>query len=312
MIDSKGDKVLFIREEALRMGFDSIGFSKAEHLPEQASRLTDWLKNKHQGEMHYMENHFDLRTDPRQLVEGAKSVISLTFNYYTEKKQLDPKAPIISKYAFGRDYHKVLKKKLFKLLDVIREPLGIGNARAFVDSGPVLERTWAQRAGLGWIGKNTMLIHPKKGSYFFLCELIVDVELEYDEAMTDHCGRCRRCIDACPTKAIHPDGYVMDGSRCISYATIEKKGSIPDSFHGKMENRVFGCDICIEVCPWNKFAKEQQEADFRPKEEMLRMTREEWENMDEEKFEYLFNGTPVRRTGFEGLKRNVEALTLKL
>lgn len=311
-MDSKADRTHFVRQEAFRLGFDSVGFSQAMFLPEQAAKLTDWLKKGHHGEMHYMENHFDLRTDPRCLVEGAKTVISFTYNYFTKEKQQDQDAPVLSKYAFGQDYHKVLKKKLFKLLDVIREPLGIGNARAFVDSGPVLERAWAQRAGLGWIGKNTMLIHPKKGSYFFLCELIVDVELEYDEAMVDHCGRCRRCIDACPTAAIHFDGYVMDGSKCISYATIEKKGAIPESFHGKMENRVFGCDICIEVCPWNKFAKEHKEADFRPKEEMLRLSRDEWENMEEEKFEYLFNGTPVRRTGFEGLKRNVELLNLKL
>lgn len=308
MIDSIQNRTQFVREEAMKLGFEDVGFAQAGKLSDHATKLTEWLKKGYQGEMHYMANHFDKRTDPRSLVEGAKTVISLSYNYFTKEDQSDPEAPVLSKYAFGRDYHKVLKKKLYSLLRLIQPALHIVNARAFVDSGPVLERAWAQRSGIGWIGKNTMLIHPKRGSYFFLCELIVDVELVYDEPIADHCGRCRRCIDACPTNAIQPGGYVLDGSKCISYATIEKKGDIPDSFKGKMEKRVFGCDICIEVCPWNKFAKEHNEPDFKAKQSMLDMTLEDWRNLDEEKYEALFNGTPVRRAKFEGIKRNVEFL----
>lgn len=308
MSSSLTSNTSFVRQKALELGFGLVGFSKAERLSDNAQKLTDWLKKGYQGEMNYMENHFDKRTDPQKLVEGAKTVISLSYNYYTSKRQEDPNAPVLSTYAFGRDYHKVLKKKLFTLLNTLREPLGIEMARAFVDSGPVLERAWAQRAGLGWVGKNTMLIHPKHGSYFFLCELIVDVELNYDEPINDHCGTCRKCIDACPTDAIQPEGYLMDGSKCISYATIEKKGEIPDYFKGKMKNRVFGCDICIEVCPWNKFAKEHNEPAFQPSQELLNMTPSDWQKLDEASYERLFNGTPVRRAKFEGLKRNVEFL----
>ena len=215
---------------------------------------------------------------------------------------------MVSQYAYGRDYHKVLKKKLKLFLEILKDELGVKEARAFVDSAPVLERAWAQKSGLGWIGKNTMLIHPKRGSYFFLCELIIDKELEFDEAIKDHCGRCRRCIDACPTGAIKPEGYIVEANKCISYATIEKKGPIPESFKGKMENRVFGCDICIEVCPWNRFSEEHKEKDFSPKSEMLEMNFEEWESMDVPTYEKLFNGTALRRPKFEGIKRNIEFL----
>jgi epoxyqueuosine reductase len=308
MIHSIHDRSEFVRQEALKLGFEAVGFSRAGSLDDHAEKLTEWLTRGFHGEMGYMASHFDKRTDPRLLVDGAKTVISLSHNYFTNKAQTDPDAPVISKYAFGRDYHKVLKKKLVKLLNQIQEPLGIQNARAFTDSAPVLERAWAQRAGLGWIGKNTMLIHPRRGSYFFLSELIIDVELEYDESISDHCGRCRRCIDACPTGAILPGGYVMDGSKCISYATIETRKDIPEFFNGKMVNRVFGCDICIEVCPWNRFAKENDEAEFKPKEELLALTAAGWTEMDELTYERLFNGTAVRRAKFTGLRRNIDFL----
>jgi epoxyqueuosine reductase len=298
-------KTTLVRKEAQALGFQDIGFSRAGRLDAHASKLKDWLDAGYNGEMSYMANHFDKRVDPTELVDGARTIISLSYNYFTSQKQEDIDAPVISKYAFGRDYHKVVKKKLLILLDKISDDLGIQNARAFVDSAPVLERAWAHRGGLGWIGKNTMLIHPKRGSYFFLAELVVDVELDYNMPMKDFCGRCRRCIEACPTSAIVPEGYVLKADQCISYATIEKKGPIPDHFRGKMDKRVFGCDICIEVCPWNRFAKEHNEPDFVPGKSLLEMSREDWEGLDEEKFNRLFYGTPVMRTKYEGLKRNL-------
>jgi len=302
---SINDRNDFIREEAQKLGFDSVGFSRAERLDQDGERLSNWLQNANHGEMSYLANHFDKRTDPSLLVPGAKTVISLTYNYFTGIKQTDPQAPIISAYAFGRDYHKVLKKKLKSLFKLAQEQLGVHEGRYFVDSAPVLEKAWAAKAGLGWIGKNTMLIHPKKGSYFFLAELILDIEFEYDIPIADHCGTCRKCIEACPTDAIDIEGYSLMANLCISYATIEKKGAIPADFMGKMENRVFGCDICLAICPWNKFAQEHNEDEFNPKEKMLSLSLDKWKKMDEFLFEELFNGTPVRRTKYEGLKRNI-------
>ncbi|MBS1531985.1 MAG: tRNA epoxyqueuosine(34) reductase QueG, partial [Bacteroidetes bacterium] len=264
-----------------------------------------WLKQGMQGEMSYMENYFDKRLDPRLLVDGAKSVISLGLNYYTDLQQADPSAPKISKYAYGTDYHHVIKHKLKQLLEVINEKIGEVNGRAFVDSAPVLDKAWAKRAGLGWIGKNTNLISTKKGSFFFLAELIIDLELEYDIPSTaDHCGTCTRCIDACPTEAIVAP-YVVDGSRCISYLTIELKNEIPAEFQGKMDNWMFGCDVCQDVCPWNRFSVLNHEQAFQPKKELLNMRKTDWEDITEDVFQKVFKDSPVKRTKFSGLKRNI-------
>jgi len=284
------------------------GIAKAGLLEEEAPRLENWLKQGMQGEMHYMENHFDKRLDPRLLVDGAKSVISLGLNYYTEQAQSDPSAPKISKYAFGEDYHQVIKAKLKQLLELIHEKIGEVNGRAFVDSAPVLDKAWAKKAGLGWIGKNTNLINTKKGSFFFLAELIVDLELEYDIPSTaDHCGTCTRCIDACPTEAIVAP-YVVDGSRCISYLTIELKNEIPREFAGKMDNWMFGCDVCQDVCPWNRFSVLNHEPAFQPTEPLLEMDRRDWEDITKDVFQKVFKNSAVKRTKFLGLKRNIEFL----
>jgi epoxyqueuosine reductase len=297
-----------IRQEAQRLGFEAIGFAKAEHMEEEARRLEAWLQQGMHGKMQYMENHFDKRVDPTKLVEGAKSVISLTYNYYTDKAQTDPTTPKISKYAYGRDYHIVIKEKLKALLHYIRENIGEVNGRCFVDSAPVLERDWAKRAGTGWIGKNTLLIHPKKGSYYFLAELILDLALEYDTPMRDYCGTCTRCIDACPTEAISPQGYLIDGSKCISYFTIELKEAIPEDYKNKFENWMFGCDICQEVCPWNRFSKPHEEPDFEPHPDLLTMKKQDWLDMTEEVFQKVFKDSAVKRTKFTGLKKNINFL----
>lgn len=297
-----------IRDEAYRLGFDMIGFAKAEFMDTEARRLEDWLNQYYHGEMHYMANHFDKRVDPAKLVPGAKSVISLVHNYYTEKQQEDSEAPKISKYAYGKDYHFIIKDKLKSLLNFIRNEIGAVEGRCFVDSAPVLERDWAKRSGLGWIGKNTMLINPKRGSYFFLAELILDLELEADQPMKDYCGTCTRCIDACPTDAIAPDGYIMDGSKCISYFTIELKDAIPESYKGKFENWMFGCDICQEVCPWNRFSKVHREPAFDPHPDLLTMSKQDWEEITEEVFKVIFQKSAVKRTKYKGLKRNIDFL----
>lgn len=289
-------------------GFMGTTIAKAEHMDEEARRLEDWLNKDYHGEMSYMERHFDLRVDPTKLVPGAKSVICLMYNYYTDVEQHDPEAPKISMYALGRDYHKVIRKKLKRIIDRIREAVGEVQGRGFVDSAPILERDWARRSGLGWVGKNTLLIHPRKGSYFFLAELILDLELTVDMPIKDHCGTCTRCIDACPTEAISPEGYVMDGSKCISYLTIELKKAIPEAFVGKMGDYMYGCDICQQVCPWNRFSDQHTEPDFEPKEELLTMSKREWVEITEEVFDRLFMGSAVKRTKYEGLKRNIEFL----
>jgi epoxyqueuosine reductase len=297
-----------IRQEAARLGFSFTGFAHARPLEAEARRLEEWLQLGYHGKMKYMENHFDLRTDPAKLVPGARSVIVLMFNYFTEKKQSDPEAPILARYAYGQDYHLVLRDKLKSLLRFIRENIGEVNGRCFTDSAPIMERDWARLAGLGWTGRNTLLIHPRAGSYFFLSELILDLELEPDHPMRDHCGTCRRCIEACPTEAISPQGYLLDASRCISYLTIELKDEIPEEFRGHMENRVFGCDICQEVCPWNRFSKQHQEPAFEPQEELLGMTKREWEEITEEVFERVFRQSALKRTGYKGLQRNLRML----
>ena len=302
------DPTSFIKSKAKELGFTSVGIARAESMTMEAKRLKEWLKLGYHGSMSYMENHFSKRTDPSLLVPGAKSVIVLSYNYYTEQTQSDPLSPKISKYAYGRDYHKVIKKKLKQLFKVINEEFEGINGRFFVDSAPVLERDWAARAGIGWVGKNTLLIHPKHGSYFFLAELIIDLELDYDAPIRDYCGTCTACIDACPTDAISEAGYVMDGSKCISYLTIELKDEIPSYFKGKMEDWMYGCDICQEVCPWNRFSSEHDEADFYASDDLMNMSKEQWQNITEDQFNELFRGSAVKRTKFNGLKRNIDFL----
>lgn len=284
------------------------GISKAEFLEEEAPRLEKWLNSNHHGEMGYMENHFDKRLDPRLLVEGAKSVVSLTLNYFTPEKQVDSEAPKISKYAYGTDYHTVIKEKLKELLAFINDEIGEVGGRCFVDSAPVMDKAWAQKSGLGWRGKNSNLISKQAGSFFFLAELIIDLELEYDNPfVTDHCGSCTRCIDACPTDAIIAP-YTVDGSKCISYLTIELKNEIPTEFKGKMQNWMFGCDICQDVCPWNRFATPHQEPAFKPAHELLQLKKAELIDMTDEVFKQVFKGSAVKRTKFNGLKRNIDFL----
>ena len=298
----------FIKAEAQRLGFLFCGISPAGFLEEEAPLLEKWLKNSYQGEMSYMENHFDKRLDPRLLVDDAKSVISLGLNYYTEANQSDPEAPKISMYAYGEDYHSVIKAKLKTLLNNMQEEIGDVHGRAFVDSAPVLDKAWAKKAGLGWVGKHSNLINQQNGSYFFLAELIVDAELAYDIApQADHCGTCTRCIDACPTEAIIAP-YLVDGSKCISYLTIELKNEIPAEFAGKLDNWAFGCDVCQQVCPWNKFASPHQEAAFMPSTELLDLPKKEWEEITDEVYEKLFSKSAVKRTKLAGLKRNIAFL----
>ena len=296
-----------IKDKAYDLGFQMVGVSKAGFLEEEAPRLEDWLNKNYHGEMGYMANHFDKRLDPTKLVPGAKSVISLLYNYYPEQKQ-DSSAPKLAKYAYGKDYHYVIKHKLKDLLYWMQDEIGAVDGRVFVDSAPVLERDWAKRSGLGWIGKNTLLINPKKGSFFFLAELIIDLELEPDGPMKDYCGTCTRCIDACPTQAIAPEGYFMDGSKCISYLTIELRENIPPQFKGKMDGWMFGCDICQDVCPWNRFSSPHSEEDFNPADGLLDMKASDWEELTEEVFRKVFRKSAVKRTKFSGLKRNLDFL----
>ncbi len=298
----------YVKAAANELGFSFVGIAKAEKMEPEAKRLEAWLSQGFNGRMKYMENHFDKRVDPRKLVPGARSVISLLYNYSTSAAQKDPQAPKLSKYAYGKDYHRVIKAKLTELVEQIREEVGEVDGRCFVDSAPVLERDWARRSGLGWIGKNTMLINPKAGSYFFLAELIIDLELEPDGPIKDYCGTCRRCIDACPTDAISPSGYILDGSKCISYLTIELREEIPQSFQDQMENWVFGCDICQEVCPWNRFSKEHDEPAFSPKAELMEMTAQEWHEITKDVFKVLFKDSAVKRTRYRGLRRNLDFL----
>ena len=296
-----------LKQKAKALGFTFCTISKAEFLHNEALKLEQWLAKDYHGEMSYMENYFDKRLDPRMLVDGAKSVISLAYNYYNPQRQKDKNAPKISSYAYGKDYHKVVKKKLKILLQFLQNEIGDINGRYFVDSAPVLEKTWAEKSGMGWIGKHSNLISKEQGSYFFLAELIVDIPLIYDVPIKDYCGSCTKCIDACPTDAI-TEPYVVDGSKCISYFTIELKNSIPKNVNGKFENWMFGCDICQIVCPWNKFSISHNEPSFLPKKELLSLKKEDWENLREEEFDEIFEGSAVKRAGFKGLKRNIEFL----
>ena len=308
MLDKKSHYSESIKNKAKALGFLSCGISKADFLEEEAPRLEQWLNQNYHGEMAYMANHFDKRLDPRVLVPGAKSVVSLLLNYHTEEKQTDIEAPKIASYAFGEDYHNVIKNKLKQLMSFIHQEIGEVQGRVFVDSAPVMDKAWAAKSGLGWIGKNTNLISKKAGSFFFIAELILDLELEHDLPATDHCGSCTACIDACPTDALLAP-YQIDGSKCISYVTIELKNEIPTDFQGKMDNWAFGCDVCQTVCPWNRFATPHSEPAFNPPDELLSLSKNEWEEMTQEVFSVIFKNSAIKRTKYEGLKRNIKFLS---
>jgi epoxyqueuosine reductase len=304
------DKIKYsslIKDEAKRLGFSFVGISKADFLESEVSSFEKWLNNGCHGEMSYMENHFDKRLDPRLLVPGAKSVVSLLYNYFPSNSQLVSDAPKLSKYAYGQDYHEIIKAKLRLLMDFIQEEIGEVDGRVFTDSAPVLERAWAKKSGLGWIGKNGNLIVNKKGSFHFISELIIDLELEVDGSTTDHCGSCTACIDACPTEAIESP-YIINGSKCISYLTIELKNEIPNQFKGKMDNWAFGCDVCQDVCPWNKFAAPHSEPLFESQGGLLEFSKDDWNEMTVEVFRKVFKKSPVKRTKYSGLTRNLEFL----
>jgi len=295
----------YIKSTAKDLGFDYCGIAKAIQLDDDARRLESWLSKGFNGTMQYMQNHFDLRIDPTKLVPDAKSVITLLINYFPEEKQLEV-APKIAKYAFGEDYHLVIKNKLHHFFARIREEIGEINGRGFVDSAPVLERTWAQKSGLGWIGKNGNLINKQQGSFFFIASLIVDIELYYDDPFVkDYCGTCTKCIDNCPTEAIMP-GKVIDGSKCISYFTIELKDAlVPEKMKGKFDNWLFGCDVCQDVCPWNRFSKTTNEIKFKPLPEVLNFNANDWEELTEETFNTIFKDSPIKRSKYKGIKRNL-------
>lgn len=296
-----------IKSEAKRLGFTSCGIAKADFLEEEAPRLEQWLDNNYHGEMGYMANHFDKRLDPRLLVNGAKSVISLTYNYYPEHQQ-NSDTYKIAKYAYGEDYHFVIKSKLKDLYRFIQEEIGEIDGRVFVDSAPVMERAWAGKSGLGWNGKHSLLIQKEAGSFFFLSELILDLDLEYDKPFkTDHCGTCTKCIDACPTDAILPNSTI-DGSKCISYFTIELKNEIPNSMKGHFDDWMFGCDICQDVCPWNRFSKSHNEPLFNPPSKLLEMSKNDWEEITEDVFKKVFKKSAIKRAKFSGLQRNIRFL----
>jgi len=297
-----------IKNQAMLLGFDQVGIAKAQFLEEEAEHLSDWLNKGYQGQMSYLENNFDKRLDPRKLVDGAKSVISLSFNYFPEEDQRKDSYQI-ARYAYGQDYHHVLKEKLKDLLIFIQREIGEVSGRVFTDSAPVMERAWAEKAGLGWRGKNSLLLQKNKGSYFFLAELIIDLELDYDEPfIQNHCGTCTKCIDACPTGAIIND-QIVDGSKCISYFTIELKDELPVSFKGQFEDWMFGCDICQEVCPWNRFSLPHKESLFEPDSRLLTYSKNEWKDISQELFSEIFKKSAVKRTKFSGLKRNISFLS---
>ena len=306
MFNNKEKYSKLIKAEAKRLGFLSCGISKAAFLEEEAPRLESWLNKNHHGEMKYMENHFDKRLNPTLLVDDAKSVISLLLNYYPSEIQ-NTDSYKISKYAYGQDYHFVIKEKLKELLQTIQTEIGEVSGRAFVDSAPVLDKAWAAKSGLGWMGKNSNLLTQQVGSFYFIAELVVDLDLEYDYATTDHCGTCTACIDACPTEAI-VSPYVVDGSKCISYFTIELKENIPQEMKGKMDDWIFGCDVCQDVCPWNRFSKSHNEPLFNPNPELLSMTKKDWEEITEDTFKKVFKNSAVKRTKLDGLKRNIKFL----
>ena len=296
-----------VKKLAKQIGFSSCGISKARFLQEEEKNFENWLKKGYQGTMSYLEKNFDKRLDPQKLVPGAKSVISLTYNYFPQKKTLNENSFIISKYAYGKDYHFIIKDKLKALFNLLKKEIGNIEGRVFVDSAPIHERAWAKISGLGWIGKNSLLLNKKMGSYFFLAEIICDLDLEYDSSVSDHCGTCTKCIDACPTNAI-TESQVLDANKCISYLTIENKNEIPKELSKSFNNYIFGCDICQDVCPWNKFAKPHNEKEFLPKEELSKFTKKDWQELTNETFNKIFKNSAVKRTKFEGLKRNIKAL----
>ena len=298
----------FIKSEAKKLGFSGCGISKARFLSEEAKNFEKWLSNGYQGSMSYLEKNIDKRLNPTILVPGSKSVISLAFNYFPPKKLIDNNNFIISKYAYGRDYHKVLKKKLKKLFFLMREKIGNIEGRVFVDSAPIHERAWAKLSGLGWIGKNSLLINKNQGSFFFLAEIICDLELEYDEPVLNRCGNCSRCIDACPTDAI-TKAQVINAKKCISYLTIENKDNIPEELNDSMNNSIFGCDICQDVCPWNKNSKPHEEIEFLPKKNLRKLRKKDWVELTEETFDRIFEGSAIKRTKYKGLKRNIRAVS---
>jgi epoxyqueuosine reductase len=306
MPDKAGSYRVWLKEKARELGFSYCGISQAAFLEEEAPRMEKWLRQGHQGKMSYLENYFDKRLDPRLLVPGTKSVVSLLFNYFPPETQEKEDVPKISKYAYGRDYHKVIRSKLAQLLLGLQQQAGEVQGRVFVDSAPVMERAWAARSGAGWIGKHTLLISKGAGSYFFLAEMMLDIELEPDGPVKDYCGSCTACIDACPTQAIKP--YFLEAEKCISYLTIELKEQIPSAFEGKMGNWAFGCDICQEVCPWNRFSRTHQEPDFMPRA-FLSWNKTDWSDMTEELFEKTFRGTPLKRAGFEKIKKTLTFLS---
>jgi epoxyqueuosine reductase len=305
----KKDYRFFIKQKAKELGFDFCGISVASFLEEEAPRLEKWLNQQMHGQMSYMENHFDKRLDPRLLVPDAKSVVSLFYNYYPSKQILHTDETLkISKYAYGTDYHFVIKDKLKTFLQAIRDEIGEVGGRVFVDSAPVMDKAWAAKSGIGWMGKHTNLLNREMGSFFFVAELILDLELEADAPTKDYCGTCTRCIDACPTEAI-VEPYVVDGSKCISYFTIELKDEIPPSYEGKFESWIFGCDICQDVCPWNKFAKSHQEPAFEPNEELAKIKKNGWIELTDEIFRNIFKKSAVQRTKLMGLKKNINFVT---
>ncbi len=298
-----------IKDKALELGFLQAGIAGADYLSEDAGRLSSWLDNGYHGTMGYMENHFEKRLDPRKLVEGARSVVVVSQNYCTREKQLDESAPRVSRYAFGKDYHQIMRKKLRSLYVYMEKQIGLHSGRIFVDSAPVMERAWGHRAGLGWIGKNSLLLNRKHGSWFFTGVIITDLELEPDQPVKDYCGDCSRCIDACPTNAILP-GKVVDASRCISYLTIEnREARLPDEFRGRMQNWAFGCDTCQDVCPWNNNAHSHCETWLNPRPGLLELSLGEWKALDEAEFDRIFKGTAVKRTRYKGLRRNIDFLS---
>lgn len=294
-----------VKQIAKALGFSFCGISKAAFLEEEAPRLEDWLNRGYQGKMSYLENNFDKRLNPAKLVEGAKSVISLVYNYFPEKDLAKEDGYKIAKYAYGKDYHSVIKEKLKTFFEMIRDAIELDlNGRVFVDSAPVHERAWAAKSGLGWIGKNSLLLNKQMGSFFFLAEIISDLELIPDGPVKDHCGTCTRCIDACPTDAI-PQPYIIDASKCISYLTIELKDELPTGFEGDMENWIFGCDICQDVCPWNRFSTPNKEEAFQPHDSLATMKQQDWQELTEETFRVIFKHSAVKRTKYKGLMRNV-------
>ncbi|MCZ2084197.1 MAG: tRNA epoxyqueuosine(34) reductase QueG [Flavobacteriales bacterium] len=308
MLQSPESYANLIKAKAKKFGFDSCGISRADFLEEDAKPFESWLNKNYNGEMSYMENYFDKRLDPRLLVEGSKSVISLSYNYFPEEDLFGIDQLKISKYAYGEDYHEIIKEILRDMVAELQEEIGDFQYRVFTDSAPILERSWARKSGIGWVGKNANLITKQTGSFYFLAEIICDLELQTDHSTTDHCGSCRKCIDACPTNAIVSD-RVIDGSKCISYATIELKNEIPDSFKNKMEDWMFGCDICQDVCPWNRFAKPHQQEKFKPNSYLKNLEKSDWKELSQELFSEIFRKSPVKRTKFAGLKRNIEFLT---